>query len=66
MYPICGPRRRAFFCPKKTVGYVLGELLVVVAILAAVAGIGWTVHAGIEREQADGLAVVQLDQLAQA
>lgn len=66
MYPICGPRRRAFFLPETTAGYVLGELLVVVAILAAVAGVGWTVHAGIERDQADGLAVVQIDQLAQA
>lgn len=45
---------------------MLGEMLVVVSIIAAVASLGWAAYAGLERSEADGLARVQLDQLAQA
>lgn len=49
-----------------TAGLSLIELLVVVAILAALAGLGWTAYQGVYAEQQAQLGRVQLQQLAQA
>ena len=47
-------------------GYTLGEMLVVVTIVAALTGVAWGAYANLARSEADRLAAVQLDQAALA
>ncbi|MBK1689721.1 prepilin-type N-terminal cleavage/methylation domain-containing protein [Rubrivivax gelatinosus] len=60
-FPACPPP------PARPVrGFTLTELLIVVAVLAAVAALGWSAYAGVQRDAQARLAQVQLRQLAQA
>ncbi len=47
-------------------GFTLLEMLVIVTLLAAVAGVAWSAYAGLENRERDQLAHVQVDRLAQA
>lgn len=52
--------------PRGSAGFSLVELLVVVAVVVALAGIAWGRYGDIEQVELDRLAAVQLDELARA
>lgn len=52
--------------PARARGFTLPELLLVVAVLAALASLGWSAYAGVQRDANEQLAHVQLQQLGDA
>jgi prepilin-type N-terminal cleavage/methylation domain-containing protein len=63
------PRPAAVLPPPSALaqrGLTLGEMLVVIAIVAALASVAWGRYATLARSEADRLVRVQLDQITQA
>ena len=61
--------RRMYFLirfNKLNTGFTLPELLVVVAIIATLAGISWSSYGGVQKSELDRLGRVQLTQAADA